>query len=258
MPKKPFVSIITLTYNRRRFIPQFLKNLAKQTYPAGRIEVLVADDGDDSVQDLFARVDRVRYIRLDERKTIGWKRNLLADEARGDILVHMDDDDYYPPERVSHAVTRLLDSGRPLAGASETYVYNLDQGTIFVSGPFGPNHGIDATFAYWRELLETQRFDPEAMIRTEAQFTDNFNVPMVQLDPRATILFMQHNANTWDKRNSSLRPTNLRLRDFIKDKRDRQFYRTELPRLIAQRAQPVHQSGHESIHHSIGRAGRGE
>jgi glycosyltransferase involved in cell wall biosynthesis len=32
---------------------------------------------------------------------LGAKRNLIHKHAKGDILVYMDDDDYYPPERVA-------------------------------------------------------------------------------------------------------------------------------------------------------------
>lgn len=32
----------------------------------------------------------------------------MHEKSKGDILVYMDDDDYYPPERVSHAVETLL------------------------------------------------------------------------------------------------------------------------------------------------------
>ena len=33
--------------------------------------------------------------------------NFLHKKSKGDILVYMDDDDYYPPSRVSHAVETL-------------------------------------------------------------------------------------------------------------------------------------------------------
>jgi glycosyltransferase involved in cell wall biosynthesis len=230
MPKKPLVSVLTPTYNRRPFIPQYLKNLRKQTYPHSRIEILVADDGEDLVRDLITADDRVRYLRLEGRRPLGWKRNLLAQEARGDILLHMDDDDYYPPMRISHAVARLMESDRLIAGASEGYIYNSAIDKVVVSGPFGPNHGLDGTFAYRRELLRTQSFDPDAMVRVEARFTANFTIPMVQLDPRSTILIMQHAFNTWDKSKTGVRPTQLRLKDFVKNLDDRRFYRTGLPK----------------------------
>ena len=228
MIPKPLVSILTPTYNRRLFIPQYLKYIRKQDYPYNRIEILVADDGEDPVEDLLKLDERVRYIRLTERKPLGFKRNLLAHEAKGDVLVHMDDDDYYPPTRVSHAVSRLLGSGSLLAGASESYIYSTAEDQVVVSGPFGKNHGLDGTFAYFREYARDHSFDDEAMVRVEAQFTENFRSTLTQLDARSTILIIQHPKNTWDKNKTHRRPTRLRLKDFVKDPNDRRFYRSKL------------------------------
>ena len=36
--------------------------------------------------------------------TLGRKRNLSHEMATCEVFVYMDDDDYYPPERVSHMV----------------------------------------------------------------------------------------------------------------------------------------------------------
>jgi glycosyltransferase involved in cell wall biosynthesis len=38
-----------------------------------------------------------RYIYKPEKKNIGAKRNTLNQEAKGDIIVAMDDDDFYFP-----------------------------------------------------------------------------------------------------------------------------------------------------------------
>jgi glycosyltransferase involved in cell wall biosynthesis len=225
---KPLVSILTPTYNRRLFIPQYLKYIRRQDYPYHRIEILIADDGDDPVRDLLSSDERVRYIRLDRRRPLGFKRNLLAREARGDVLVHMDDDDYYPPTRVSHAVERLLSSGIGLAGASQNYIYNSADDSVVVSGPFGQNHGLDGTFAYFRSYIRDHRFDDEAMVRVEARFTEKFQSPMTQLDGRSTILIVQHAKNTWDKTRTARVPSRLRLKDFVRDPDDRRFYRSKV------------------------------
>ena len=49
---------------------------------------------------------------------------MLHDNSKGDIIVYMDDDDYYPPDRVNHAVNRLRAVPRALAaGSSIVYIY---------------------------------------------------------------------------------------------------------------------------------------
>ena len=32
------------------------------------------------------------------KMTLGKKRNLMHEKSKGDIIVYMDDDDYYPPD----------------------------------------------------------------------------------------------------------------------------------------------------------------
>ena len=59
---KPFVSICTPTYNRRKFIPFLIKCFQDQTYPPELMEWIVVDDGSDPVKDLFEGVKCVKYF----------------------------------------------------------------------------------------------------------------------------------------------------------------------------------------------------
>ena len=43
-------------------------------------------------------------------------RNIGNDHCKGDIIICMDDDDYYPPTRVPHAVEMLTKYNRSIAG----------------------------------------------------------------------------------------------------------------------------------------------
>jgi len=219
----PFVSILTPTANRRAFIPQLLRNYRRQDYPAGRMELVVLDDGEDCVADLLQNQPGVRYIRLDEKTLLGRKRNLLAEYAKGDILVHMDDDDYYPPRRVNHAVATLSASEALIAGSSLMYVYDCTRNKLFQMGPFGPNHATNGTFAYKREYLADNRFDDNAIIRDEALFTRNFTNPMVQLDARLAIVCMAHARNTYAKSLNNEAP--FKLKDLVKCPESLRFYR---------------------------------
>lgn len=80
------VSCIMPTFNRRRFIPQAINYFLRQDYASK--ELIVVDDGTEVVKDLIPRDDRIQYIRLEERLTVGAKRNLACGLARGDIIFH--------------------------------------------------------------------------------------------------------------------------------------------------------------------------
>ena len=45
MTPRPFVSIVVATHNRRALLAQTLHGLARQRWPADRLEILVADNG---------------------------------------------------------------------------------------------------------------------------------------------------------------------------------------------------------------------
>jgi hypothetical protein len=46
---------------------------------AKRIGLIGVDDGDDAIGDLIPNDDRVRYVRLNERHTVGAKRNIACE-----------------------------------------------------------------------------------------------------------------------------------------------------------------------------------
>jgi glycosyltransferase involved in cell wall biosynthesis len=215
---------LTPTYNRRLFIPQYLKYIYKQDY-LGPLEIIIADDGEEQIDDLLRRDPRIRHIRLSERKPLGYKRNLLANEAKGQILINMDDDDYYPSDRVSHAVTQLLKSKLMIAGSSRMFFYNVLDDSISVGGPYGSNHATSATFAFLKEYAATHNFDNQSKAQEEPSFTDKFTAPMCQLEAKSSIVVIQHKLNTWDKSKTTKHPTGFKVKDFIRDINDRRFYK---------------------------------
>ena len=228
---KPFVSICTPTYNRRIFIPQLIKCYLSQDYPKELMEWIVIDDGEDSVEDLFKDIEGVKYFRYEEKIKLGRKRNLMHEKSKGKILIYMDDDDWYHPKRVSHAVDRLRSQPKALcAGSSTVYIYFNDTDKIFQFGPYGRTHATAGTFAFKRELLKETKYDDDAEVAEEKAFLKNYTIPFIQLDPRKVMLVFAHQYNTFDKRKLLERPskfvrqTPLQVENFIQDKSLRNFY----------------------------------
>jgi len=229
---KPFVSVCTPTYNRRKFIPYIIKCFQAQTYPKELMEWIVIDDGEDSVEDLFKGVECVKYFRYEEKIKLGRKRNLMHEKSKGEILVYMDDDDYYPPERVNHAVNRLRSKPEALAvGSSAVYIYFKKLKKMYEFGPYGPKHATAGTFAFKRKLLDQTRYDDEAEVAEEKAFLKNYEISLVQLDPKKSILVFAHDNNTFDKNKllenpnpRFIKPLNMMPSIIIKDKSLLKFY----------------------------------
>jgi glycosyltransferase involved in cell wall biosynthesis len=111
------------TYNRRKFVPLAIKYFLRQDYT--NKELLIFDDGTDPIQDLVPANDQIRYVRLGQRATVGTKRNLACEGARGPIIVHWDDDDWYAPHRISHQVKALLEEDVEVCGTNRLLFYDL-------------------------------------------------------------------------------------------------------------------------------------
>ena len=242
----PMVSVCTPTFNRRPFIPAMLECFRNQTYPKDRMEWIIVDDGTDSIKDLIeaANIPQIRYFREERKMALGEKRNYMHSKIKGTMVVYMDDDDYYPPERVSHAVDTLQAHREALcAGASEIYVYFKHIHTMYQSGPYGPNHATAGTFAFRVELLKDHRYDDHAALAEEKNFLKNYTVPFVQLDPLKTILVFSHNHNTFDKKKllenahpQFFKPSDRKVDEFIrlpKEASIKQFFMTDIDAALA-------------------------
>lgn len=236
--KLPFVSVCTPTFNRRPFIETMIKCFDSQDYPKNKMEWIIIDDGTDPIEDLVKSHPSVKYFKYDEKMTLGKKRNIMHKKSCGDIIVYMDDDDFYPPERVSHAVECLMENPNVLcAGSSEMYIYFKDnkysKGNDMVQfGPYGANHATAGTFAFKRKLLKDTKYNEDACLAEEKEFLKDYTVPFVQLDPLKTILVFSHSHNTFDKRtllenitgNPYIKYSTKKVEDFIKDKEIIKFF----------------------------------
>jgi len=126
MTSSPLISCIMPTRNRRPFVGQAIWYFLRQDYSPR--ELIVIDDGEDAIADLIPRDDRIRYVRLDQRRTLGDKRNRACELSRGELIAHWDDDDWMAPRRLTLQATQLLASGADIHGTRDLLCYRLDTG----------------------------------------------------------------------------------------------------------------------------------
>jgi len=198
------VSVVTPTYQRRQFIPLLIQMYQHQLFPKEKMEWIILDDGKDAVEDLFQEASKtipnIRYIRINEKLRIGAKRNRLNDEAVAPIIIAMDDDDYYPPQRVSNVVQAFQKYPRiDLAGCSELYLYYIQRQQIYMLGPFGPNYATNGSMAWRKKYSNQHRYDEHITHGEEASFLENHKHSMIQIDPYDNLLSICHDENTVDK-----------------------------------------------------------
>jgi predicted O-methyltransferase YrrM len=155
----PLVSCIMPTANRRVFAPQAIHYFQRQDYP--NRELLILDDGAQQLADLIPPDSQIRYVPLERKSTMGTKHNLACELARGDVIVHWDDDDWMADWRISYQVEALLAQPPntlcglarlyfydPAANCAWEYIYPVNQQSWVAGG----------TFCYRREFHHAHRF----------------------------------------------------------------------------------------------------
>ena len=165
---------------------------------------VIVDNSKSPADDWSVAKDRpgVVYERIYEPKTIGALRNRcleIALEQGADYIVFWDDDDYYPPTRISTGIRALeANPSADIAGSSEMHLLLTRENIMMVTGPFTPTHATAATYTIRRRYAETHVF-PDKAKGEEYEFTGEWTAALIQVPSEETIVVMGHGRNTVDK-----------------------------------------------------------
>jgi hypothetical protein len=203
LPKEedlPFISVITITRDRRPFIPLVKYGLIAQTYPADKIEWVVVDDGTDQIIDLISDMKNLKYVLSDTPLTIGAKRNLAIEHATHDIFVTMDDDDVYPSNSLLSRVANLLATPKKDCLFSTVIpCYNIHEKKSFMNIP--PiklpmcDRVSEATLCFTRAFWEAGKF-PDQQIAEGGGFIRGREQQCREMSPQDIIVSLVHKKNT--------------------------------------------------------------
>jgi hypothetical protein len=204
----PPISVITLVYNRPKFVENALINLLSTDYPRDKIEWVVVDDSD-ADQSASNRIVQfaekfapgvVTYIPLNKKRSIGYKRNLACERAKHNIFVVMDDDDHYPSTSFRRRVAYLL-KGKQAAGCAvctTIAMYDLLKGTSAVNvPPYGLSLGercSEATLTFTRAFWLEKGFPDISMAEGEGFLSGRIS-QVVEMPPQQIIVALNHRNN---------------------------------------------------------------
>ncbi|TWA76541.1 glycosyl transferase family 2 [Azospirillum brasilense] len=159
MADRPLVSIITPSWGREDVLPLCHARVLTQTVPD--IEWLVFDDSPRPSAYLQPLAGpRLKYFYAPRRYAIGEKRNILAEHARGEIIVHFDDDDFYAPTYVERLLG-WLEAGHDAVTLSGWFLHSAVHGTFgyWDTARGGSHHRWGRTARSYVEAAETPPSD---------------------------------------------------------------------------------------------------
>jgi glycosyltransferase involved in cell wall biosynthesis len=177
----PLVSCILPTRDRPGFVAEAVRGFLGQDYP--HRELVVVDDGAAPIAHLLPVDPRIRYLRLPETRTIGDKRNIACASARGEIIAHLDDDDWYPVHRLRRQVRALLESGASICGTSTLRFFDPVANHAWTYSCPGRRWVAGASLVYRRSVWERHPF-LGVQIGEDARFLEAATDPAAIVDLR--------------------------------------------------------------------------
>lgn len=117
MVVRSLISVLMLTYNRENMVARAIESILAQTYT--NFEFIIVDNGstDSSgriADEYAAKDDRIKVIHR-ERGSIGAGRNTALDEAKGDYIAFVDDDDYITPDYLEFLYSLIVENNADIA-----------------------------------------------------------------------------------------------------------------------------------------------
>ena len=107
------VSVIITTYSRTDYLVRAIESVLNQTYE--NLETIVVDDNgkgkhQEITKQILSKYEKVKLIAYDENKGACYARNIGAKNASGEIIMFLDDDDYYLKTKVAKQYQNFINT----------------------------------------------------------------------------------------------------------------------------------------------------
>ncbi|SEB21669.1 glycosyltransferase family 2 protein [Pedobacter hartonius] len=157
--KYPLVSCIMPTANRLSYSQLAINYFLHQDYP--NIELIIIDDGEEPISPIVPITNKIKYWYDETPSIIGDKRNRACEKARGEIIVHWDDDDWYAPDWVSRQVDALVNSGADICGLSQiNFLSSIENTRWTYTDPVNEVPWVyGGTLCYWKSFWARHKFE---------------------------------------------------------------------------------------------------
>jgi glycosyltransferase involved in cell wall biosynthesis len=236
----PMVSVVTPTFNRDYLFDIAIFNWNNFIYPKNKIEWIILDDSSrDSIKKLKKKLpkdSRIKYYTCKKIDTISKKRNKVNELASGDIIVHVDDDDYYPPDSIINRVRSLLTYSKKCVGSSSVNCINLLDNTCFKTGGGYSDNTIitaEASLCYYKKFWQEQGYDENIKSEECKAFLKDRTNDYIDLHSAFVMIAITHSKNMSDR--------------VLKNSINRFNFFSELPVMVVNLLETLQLRIHESL-----------
>lgn len=155
----PPITIAVATYNRAALLPRAVESVLSQNFTD--FELLLIDHGsrDDGRTrqccETYAEKDkRIRFVPLAVNQGLPYVRNVILQQAQGDFIGFVDDDDYCEPGMYSHLFSMIAEYGADIAvtGCVDEYDGHAEEKYVFPE-----RYILDGEQGLW-EFLKREKF----------------------------------------------------------------------------------------------------
>jgi hypothetical protein len=211
----PYISILTPTKNRKWIFNLAIKCFNNFDYPREKLEWLIMDDGEEDLTDILPNDDRIKYIKFKTKRniTVAEKRNRLTKCTNYEIIMNMDDDDYYPPYSVRIRATMFMMYPEiNIIGCGIICIYNKNKKKFYTCN--SDKTMAEASMMYRRKFWEERPFDMKIKYGEGVMFLQDRKYE-ARLIPYTYVLFViNHGGNLTDKLRE---PDNYKKIEYIND-----------------------------------------
>jgi glycosyltransferase involved in cell wall biosynthesis len=135
----PTISIITVTKDRRKYMPIAINNFLNFIYDRQKIEWIILDDSENKENHIHDLLDplmkaghKIKYVLLKEVITVGRKRNLGCKLAQNEFICMMDDDDIYFSDSLLAKATSLVTYNKDILFSRPLAIYDVVHGNSYI------------------------------------------------------------------------------------------------------------------------------
>ena len=147
------VSILTIAHNLRYNLLKILSEVIKYQSYNNILEWIIVCDNDYDSSELIDSYINIKYIKTVKDQSIGSLKNIANNNALGDILIWMNDDDYYFPLYIDNCVSKLKYSNKSIVCSKNIYIHDFILNKTFMTSLY------TYIFAYKKEYIINHSFN---------------------------------------------------------------------------------------------------